>query len=82
MPQPPAPKCYMCHRRPRPLTAHRDGEFYVNAENVVLFCSVRCAANYGLLWGGPAVSCNEHYCPSADAWKPTPVDTCPDCNPE
>ena len=72
--------CYMCHRPSRPLTASRDGSIYVNAENVVLFCSVRCAANYGLLWGAPAVFADEHYCTESGGWKQCSKSDCNYCS--
>jgi hypothetical protein len=74
--------CYMCHRAPRPMTAHRDGDVYSNAVDVVLFCSIRCAANYGLLWGVPAVFDNEHYCEVDGQWLPIPASDCSHCNRE
>ena len=53
--------CILCKERLAvPLTAERKGidgidRVYVNAQNVRVFCTVRCAANYGLLfhdWSG------------------------------
>ena len=56
MPRTAKPKCLMCDRRPgryieavassRPHIA----EVYVNATKLPVFCSMRCAANYALLW--------------------------------
>jgi hypothetical protein len=72
--------CFMCEKRPaRKLTAERDGSEYVNARDVVMFCSVRCAANYGLLWGTPEILENHHYCPTAKEWRPCPADECHEC---
>lgn len=59
----------MCKtRRARKLTAGRDGQVYVNAQDVVVFCSVRWAANYGLLWGSEEIENNWHWCPIEGDW--------------
>lgn len=73
-------RCYMCHRKPKKLTASRDGEVYVNAENVVMFCSVRCAANYGLLWGVPAIEQDSHFCEVSGEWEVLPKEECNECD--
>jgi hypothetical protein len=74
------PLCYQCQeRRAVPLTATRDGYVYENAQNVVMFCSFRCAANYGLLWGAPAIVENEHFCKESDRWEMRPAFQCSHC---
>lgn len=46
------PLCLMCRESPvKKLTGEsKDKQIYVNAEKVEIFCSKRCAANYGLLF--------------------------------
>ncbi len=76
------PTCYMCEIRPaKPLTAKRDGSFYTNAQDVVTFCSYRCAANYALLWGVHAIEDHAHFCPSQEKWIQCAREfECPHCN--
>lgn len=71
--------CRMCHRRPKPLTAERDGSVYVNAQRLVMFCSVRCAANYGLLWGVPEIEQYSHWCQKTCKWEPIEKENCHRC---
>lgn len=73
------PTCRMCKRKPKPLTAERDGSVYVNAEQVVMFCSVKCAANYALLWGVPAILDTEHFCQKTGEWEPIAGYECHRC---
>jgi hypothetical protein len=73
------PKCFMCSRKAKALTAGRDGSTYCNAQNVVLFCSVRCAANYGLLWGFPEVVDHWHFCAQTNEWECVEADACLKC---
>lgn len=73
--------CYMCEKRPaRRLTARRDGQVYVNAEGVLLFCSLRCAANYALLWGAAQVHEAFHFCKASKSWECVAQDECDECN--
>jgi hypothetical protein len=75
--------CFMCvKRRPRKLTASRDGTYYTNAKDVVMFCSLRCAANYGLLWGTPEIENNFHFCPVTEEWETIGRNECHKCNGE
>ncbi len=61
--------CFMCReKRAKALSAVVRGKVYVNARNVVMFCSVRCAANYGLLWGVPEVFNAFHWCQKVQEW--------------
>lgn len=72
--------CYMCRtRRAKALTADRDGSIYVNAQNIVMFCSLKCAANYGLLWGTPAILQSEHFCPALEEWIDGLRSECGEC---
>jgi hypothetical protein len=74
------PKCYMCGRKARPLTAvDRDGMVYVNAQGVALFCSKTCATNYALLWGPGDILAGNHYCPAAEKWECQPAYQCERC---
>lgn len=74
-------KCFMCERRAKSLTAQRDGKVYRNAKNIVLFCSIRCAANYALLWGKPAIDQHAHFCSKDNQWNIVcSAFECLDCN--
>lgn len=61
------PTCFMCRERPaKKLTGKtRDGRIYKNATNVVVFCSLRCAANYALLYSDMN---SWHFCPASNQW--------------
>lgn len=72
-------KCYMCHRKPKPLTAERDGSIYVNAENVVMFCSLKCAANFALLWGVHSILDGNHFCQVTGEWEVIDQMNCRHC---
>jgi hypothetical protein len=75
-----SPLCFMCkEKRAKPLSASKGGRVYINAQNVILFCSVRCAANYGLLWGAPEVENNWHFCPVSQKWEAVEMTDCLDC---
>ncbi len=72
--------CFMCERRSaRPLTAKEVGGIYVNLERVILFCSVRCAANYALTRSAPQILESHHFCPWAGKWQPDLIDDCHVC---
>lgn len=69
--------CYMCKKaKAKPLTAKEGDRIYVNAQNVKLFCSVRCAANYALLWFD--YSCN-HWCQYSNQWEMCEEYVCKKC---
>jgi hypothetical protein len=76
-------KCFMCERPAKRLTAHQNGNVYVNGQDVVLYCSVRCAANYGLLYGAAEVNEGDwHFCPFANKWEACSPDDCEHCAPQ
>lgn len=76
----PSPTCYMCRkRRAIKLTASRDGQVYVNARDVVMFCSLRCAANHGLLWGVPEIDNTDHFCYATGQWEQGAGYECLEC---
>lgn len=69
--------CFMCgHRAARSLTAERDGRVYSNGENVVAFCSLRCAANQALVWANMDMDGSWHWCDSANEWSPCEQASC------
>jgi len=62
--------CFMCKRKPsKPLTACLGDEVYIHAEGVNLFCSLRCAANYALLWGAESIVLSHHFCMATGDWE-------------
>jgi hypothetical protein len=69
----------MCKRKAKPLTAKRDRQVYINAEDVVMFCSIRCAANYGLLWGVLSIEQAEHFCQVTKEWEVIGQSNCRHC---
>lgn len=70
------PTCYMCRKRPaRALTGTRDGMIYVNAVGIVMFCSLKCAANHALIW---APEEQVHWCPISNDWVHCAPEDC-DC---
>ena len=72
--------CFMCEKRPvKKLTATRDGDYYVNAQDIEMFCSFKCAANYGLLWGAPAIEQSQHFCPKTNKWEMCAEYECDQC---
>lgn len=72
--------CFMCRERPvKKLTARRDNYYYVNAQDIEMFCSLKCAANYGLLWGAPAIDQGYHFCPKTNKWEFGIEDECNQC---
>lgn len=74
------PTCFMCkNKRPKKLTAKEGDRVYINAENVIMFCSMRCAANYGLLWGVPEIESNYHFCPVTNEWEMVGKRECNQC---
>lgn len=76
------PLCFMCEkRRAKPLTARRDGDYYVNAQDIVLFCSMKCAANYALLWGAPEIMGCHHFCSTTRKWEMCEESECFECHP-
>jgi hypothetical protein len=73
-------KCLMCEENPaKPLTAKRGENIYINAVDVILFCSIRCAANYGLLWFDIE---GQHWCEKLNKWMSCEKSRCSECNPE
>ena len=77
--------CLMCKDKPaRKLSGwmrDKDGRTidYVNAQDVVTFCSVRCAANYALLFNDE-ISDSIHFCPVKGDWVHCGDSECRDCD--
>lgn len=65
------PKCLMCRERParyiKPVTRD-DREEYINGYKEPLFCSIRCAANWSLLFD-PIRSGEIYWCKQVGDWK-------------
>lgn len=60
--------CYLCRRRPaRRLTARDGTEVYTYAQNVKMFCSQRCAANWALIYARDYTE-GLHWCPKQAKW--------------
>lgn len=71
-------RCYVCgNRRPRTLKT-RIG--YANAARRPIFCSVRCAADWGLLMAETAGEDDIQWCPK-HGWYTGEMtyDGCPEC---
>jgi hypothetical protein len=70
------PTCFLCRCKPaRVLSAKRGKNFYVHGRDKLAFCSVRCAANWGLLHALE----DWHWCLRNDHWVACPEDECEDC---
>lgn len=69
--------CFMCRTRPaRPLAAARGRVIYLDGQNVVLFCSVRCAANYALVYSRLHIEDGYHFCAATQEWEPIAQHEC------
>jgi hypothetical protein len=72
--------CYVCKAKPaRKLKPPRR---YAYAAAGATFCSVRCAADYGLLIAGSSPSDGLNWCKTHGWWKANEEMNggCPDCN--
>ena len=71
-------RCFVCEKRPPRLLETRIG--YTHAVDVPVFCSVRCAADWGLLRAGIEGEGDIHWCES-HGWYTgeTAYDGCPEC---
>ncbi len=72
--------CYVCQAKP--ARRLKPAKPYVNAAKEPTFCSVRCAADYGLLIAGSSPSDGLNWCES-HGWWPASEEMdggCPECS--
>jgi hypothetical protein len=70
--------CHICNIKPAKRMKSRIGFVKVLA-NEAFFCSMRCAADYGLLIAETSEVCSLHWC-EKHGWHGTECDgNCPEC---
>lgn len=73
--------CLMCRKIPaKKLSAYKGRNRYVNGQNVTMYCSVRCAANWALIWHVDHTE-DMHVCPATGKWEHCSEEDCIDCSP-
>ena len=74
------PTCVMCKKKPvKKLTATLGNSVYINGRDILIFCSMRCAANYGLVWGAAEVESCQHFCSVTGEWVHCDKSECDKC---
>lgn len=72
--------CYLCGKKPAKDLGSKSR--YAHAIKEPVFCTMNCAASWGLISVEEMALTNVHWCDTKGKWEHLAEEQCSDCNPE